>query len=585
MIVAGEPNAFDKLPGDMVECFPEALRYRLNDDGSMSVIRTEPIAADVREGKDGRRNAFIKIVAGITGIGFDLFIQRDKQRRRRQAILASFISVLFFTIISGLAAYSYVQWGKGQRAEQTIRKNAAKTFFYIACEKIEQDRPDTALAYLDYALNLDAEFITARVRMFTLLNQCPWVRLVSKVKHEKPVTSAKFSPDSRWVVSTSGVNTVCVYEAATAKPVGEQMKHDDKINSAAFSPDGRWVVTASDDKTTRIWEAATGKLVIEPMRHYGKVNSAAFSPDGHFLLTISEDMTPLSNGKGLALLWEIAIDESVKKHKPIGFDVTSAEFSPDSCWILTTIYDIREIVWDVAKGNIVSSFMNHQYYDITSAKFSPDGRWVVTSSFDKTAQVWDAATGKPVSDLMRHDGTVNSAEFSPDGRWIVTASLDKTAQVWDAKTGISLNQPLKHEDEVWSAKFSPDGRWVVTASKDKTARIWEVATSKPVSVPIQHEDFVQSAEFSPDGRWLMTLSGGVARFWHFLNFDYSSQKMDVKPLRLLAKHLSGYEIDENLHVKKISSKQCFEITEKLMLHQNHPIWGELIRHYTNPMEE
>src|SRR6185437_5514656 len=56
-IVDGEPNASDDPAQAHLECFPPALRYRLGADGALSSIRTEPIAADARAGKDRRGNA------------------------------------------------------------------------------------------------------------------------------------------------------------------------------------------------------------------------------------------------------------------------------------------------------------------------------------------------------------------------------------------------------------------------------------------------------------------------------------------------------------------------------------------------
>lgn len=41
------------------------MRYRLGADGQFTSARTEPIAADAREGKDGRENARLKLLAGL----------------------------------------------------------------------------------------------------------------------------------------------------------------------------------------------------------------------------------------------------------------------------------------------------------------------------------------------------------------------------------------------------------------------------------------------------------------------------------------------------------------------------------------
>ena len=79
LIVDGEPNA----PADsgLLECFPGTLREP-----------AEPIAADAREGKDGKRNALLKLIAGIIGVPYDELRQRERQRQiRRRVRLAALI--------------------------------------------------------------------------------------------------------------------------------------------------------------------------------------------------------------------------------------------------------------------------------------------------------------------------------------------------------------------------------------------------------------------------------------------------------------------------------------------------------------
>ena len=94
LIVDGEPNATDR-PGlvGASECFPPALRYRVGADGALTDARTEPIAADARQGKDGRENSKLKLLAGVLGVGFDELKQRERRRvRRRRLRLAASLS-------------------------------------------------------------------------------------------------------------------------------------------------------------------------------------------------------------------------------------------------------------------------------------------------------------------------------------------------------------------------------------------------------------------------------------------------------------------------------------------------------------
>ncbi|MEO8755357.1 MAG: toll/interleukin-1 receptor domain-containing protein, partial [Casimicrobiaceae bacterium] len=87
LIVAGEPYA-SNMPGrEAEECFPPALRFNLDADGELGQVPAEPIAADARDGKDGRSNAKLKLIAGMLGVGFDALRQRELRRTQRRLML------------------------------------------------------------------------------------------------------------------------------------------------------------------------------------------------------------------------------------------------------------------------------------------------------------------------------------------------------------------------------------------------------------------------------------------------------------------------------------------------------------------
>ncbi|MFC5437809.1 TIR domain-containing protein [Rhodanobacter umsongensis] len=106
LIVDGEPGASD-LPGrEAEECFAPALRHPLAEDGALADARTEPIAADVRPGKDGKTDAKLKLIAGMLDVGFDALKRRELQRRiRRMAALATVaLAVMTLTTVLAIAA-------------------------------------------------------------------------------------------------------------------------------------------------------------------------------------------------------------------------------------------------------------------------------------------------------------------------------------------------------------------------------------------------------------------------------------------------------------------------------------------------
>ena len=116
IIVDGEPNASDKPGLEEQECFPPALRFELGEDGELSDVRTEPIAADARKGKDGKQAAKLKLVAGLLGVKYDALAQRDKRRRRIQRASAGAFATIALVAFAGLWYYGETSRKAEERA-------------------------------------------------------------------------------------------------------------------------------------------------------------------------------------------------------------------------------------------------------------------------------------------------------------------------------------------------------------------------------------------------------------------------------------------------------------------------------------
>ena len=102
-VASGEPFASD-LPGhEEEECFPPALRYKYDRRGRQTTKRAEPLAADFREEENGRRLAFLKLVAGMLGVGLDELVQRETTRRHRRMAWLAAASLAGMAVTSTLA--------------------------------------------------------------------------------------------------------------------------------------------------------------------------------------------------------------------------------------------------------------------------------------------------------------------------------------------------------------------------------------------------------------------------------------------------------------------------------------------------
>ncbi|MEA3081901.1 MAG: hypothetical protein QOD54_1569 [Sphingomonadales bacterium] len=102
-VADGEPFASDMPGREAEECFPPALRYKYDRRGRPTTKRAEPLAADFRFTGEGKRLAFLKLVAGMLGVGLDELVQRETTRRHRQLAFLAAGSLAGMAVTSTLA--------------------------------------------------------------------------------------------------------------------------------------------------------------------------------------------------------------------------------------------------------------------------------------------------------------------------------------------------------------------------------------------------------------------------------------------------------------------------------------------------
>lgn len=108
-VVDGDPTGRDPAAA----CFPPAL---LKPDVEGGPPR-EPLAADARAEGDGRDRAFLRLVAGLLGVGYDDLAQRESQRRQRRLVAIAAASLAVTAVALGLAAAAWLARNDAQRRQ------------------------------------------------------------------------------------------------------------------------------------------------------------------------------------------------------------------------------------------------------------------------------------------------------------------------------------------------------------------------------------------------------------------------------------------------------------------------------------
>jgi len=332
-------------------------------------------------------------------------------------------------------------------------------------------------------------------------------RVVSELRHTKPVLVAAFSSDGKLIVTGSQDYTACVWNAQSGLKVAEVTQHKLPVTGAAFSPIDSNIVATDSRDSLLISNLASNTNVELPVPSGGGIfkPTIAFSPDGKLVAALR------NTGSGAAArICEVSKQRCDIEVRNPSSSYTTLAFHPDSKVLITGSMDGTVQWWDTA-GNFLFERKDHTA-DIWSVSFSPDKKYVVTTSGgfsnqmtvgsadDFSPRVWEVSKGKLVAILRGHTNTVQGAVFSRDSRFIVTASWDKTASVWEATTGRLLTRLIGHNNAVNTAVFTADGRRVLTASADSTARIWDAGIGQVLTQISGQPVAKLNIRFTPDGR-------------------------------------------------------------------------------------
>jgi tetratricopeptide (TPR) repeat protein len=105
--------------------FAPALKFKVLADGTLTSDADELLAADLREGKDGRELSLLKIVAGLTGVPLDDIRKRDAitYKRRVAKRAAALVVVLALAMLSGYLTYRDSQ-ARSKEAELSRKLDA-----------------------------------------------------------------------------------------------------------------------------------------------------------------------------------------------------------------------------------------------------------------------------------------------------------------------------------------------------------------------------------------------------------------------------------------------------------------------------
>lgn len=294
---------------------------------------------------------------------------------------------------------------------------------------------------------------------------------VTPCSSERPVPELAASPTGTQL-ALRGDDRICLFDACTSRELHVLDHSGGQV--FAYSPRGDRLAAATStlDPSTptrlRVWDTRSGALVwSEELRH--NVADIRHSPDGSLLAVASWAYGQLEIRD--------ALTGSLVLHRQLGIWGTARPlvFAPDGRTFVTGIGDPELLLWDTAKGEVLSRYRPPEGTRVMFTRaphgvcFSPDGR-LLAAGYDAGVCLWDTTTGDLLLAYNGYHVTSCAPVFSPDSR-LLAADMGATVRVWDTDDpGHWLD--LAYDGYPSSLAMAPDGSRIALAAKDGTVRIW-----------------------------------------------------------------------------------------------------------------
>ena len=363
-----------------------------------------------------------------------------------------------------------------------------------------------------------ARRLVAFVGLFSILACIIWLPIDAGEKATKPdvvykghtdaVYAVAFSPDGKFLITTSFDKTLKLWEAATGKEVktyGGTAGHINQVISVAFSQDGSMIASGSTDNTLKVWDVPVS-TPIRTLKASDAVQAVALSPDGLKLAMGGKDGS-------LKLVTPVEFKELIKFEPGHQDAITSLSFSANGLLLASAGIDRTLRYWNVATGQLLSTVGAHAG-SANNVVLNPNNTAAYTVGDDGLLKVWALPPPPPSKLLPGHTASIRALAMTADNTAFYTGGDDKTVRHF-AVAGVKEVRALAGpQAAISSVATHPANTLIAAGTVDSQVFLWNNTDGKLLTNWLAHAGAVNSMQINPAGQQLMTAGAdGLVKFW------------------------------------------------------------------------
>ena len=416
-----------------------------------------------------------------TSVGPHTVLGRGFLWCRRNRLLAS----LLLTLTLGIAGTSF-QWRRAERAFENVEARFYLGQIRLAFQSWFSGDLETSNAALDTCPS------QLRQWEWHYLKHASNPELTVLSGHTAEVQRITFSPDGRWIATSSTDSTVRVWKsdggpAAYSFPIAthSRYKGTSRAEDIAFTGDGR-AIAFIDAECVKVHDIKTGRLVFQCSD--GRMEILCGLPSSTQIAVVGSDRIEI---------WDYSLQKQVRTYQ-CPPDRRPRGFHPDGPRVVLEGKGGPLEVWYPATGQTVRC--DGVVQSAHRARFNADGKTFGVATTLFPLHVWDAETGKLLfsKNVTPPLGFPVNFAFSPEGERFAVARSDRLVEVWRGEDLVLTCRG--NRNSVQDVAFSPDGSRIASAGADHSARVWDTSTEEDRHRVGQYADYMS----------LRLLDGGVS---------------------------------------------------------------------------